>query len=152
MNAEIARHVEVLGSLRFAGGALGRLFEAVVDVAIEDQALDSERLRTILANSGFDQMATDLLRADATPYSFTQKMAAPGRASADLGEAISILVARPEVDGALADATAALAMRFSEEAFERQVALVKEQQALEARLANLCQANEDARTLDTEGS
>jgi len=150
--AEIARHVEVLGSLRFAGGALGRLFEAVVDVAIEDQALDSERLRTILANSGFDQMATDLLRADATPYSFTQKMAAPGRASADLGEAISILVARPEVDGALADATAALAMRFSEEAFERQVALVKEQQALEARLANLCQANEDARTLDTEGS
>ncbi len=150
--AEIARHVEILGSLRFAGGALGRLFEAVVDVALEDQALDSGRLRTILASSGFDQMATDLLRADATPYSFTQKTAEPARASADLGEAISILVARPEVDFALADATAALATRFSEEAFERQVALVKEQQALELRLANLCQANEDARTLDAEGN
>ncbi|OYY89644.1 MAG: DNA primase [Sphingomonas sp. 28-66-16] len=150
--AEIARHIEVLGSLRFAGGALGRLFEAVVDVALEDRALDSARLRTILASSGFDQMATDLLRADATPYSFTQKEAEPDRASADLGEAISILVARPEVDGALADATAALVMRFSEEAFERQVALVKERQALEARLANLCQANEDARTHDAEGN
>ncbi|OYX38086.1 DNA primase [Sphingomonas sp. 32-62-10] len=150
--AEIARHVEMLGALRFAGGALGRLFEAVVDVALEDQALDSERLRTILAKSGFDQMATDLLRADATPYTFTQKNAAPARVSADLHEAISILVARPEVDGALADATAALAMRFSDEAFERQVSLVKERHALEARLANLCQANEDARTLDTEGN
>ncbi len=150
--AEIARHVEMLGSLRFAGGALGRLFEAVIDVALEDQALDSARLRTILAKSGFDQMATDLLRADATPYSFTQKNAEPARVSADLREAISILVARPEVDGALADATAALSMRFSDEAFERQVSLVKERHALEARLANLCQANEDARTLDTEGN
>ncbi len=150
--AEIARHIEILGSLRFAGGALGRLFEAVVDVAIEDQALDSTRLRTILASSGFDQMATDLLRADATPYSFTQKSAEPGRASADLGEAISILVAGPEVDAALADATAVLKERFSEDAFARQVTLVKERQALDARLANLCQANEDARTLDTEGN
>ncbi len=150
--AEIARHVEMLGALRFAGGALGRLFEAVVDVALDDQALDSARLRTILATSGFDQMATDLLRADATPYSFTQKNADPARVSADLREAISILVARPEVDGALADATAALSMRFSDETFERQVSLVKERHALEARLANLCQANEDARTPDTEGN
>ena len=150
--AEIARHIEMLGALRLAGGALGRLFEAVVDVAIEDRALDSARLRTILAASGFDQMATDLLRADATPYSFTQKTADPKRASADLAEAIAVLVARPEVDAALADATAALATRFSDAAFDRQVTLVRERQALEQRLANLCQANEDARTLDTEGN
>ncbi len=50
--AEIARHMEVLGSLKLADGALGRLFEAVVDLAVEDQALDSERLLTILAKSG----------------------------------------------------------------------------------------------------
>ncbi|CAN5463171.1 DNA primase [soil metagenome] len=145
---EIARHMEVLGSLRMADGALGRLFEAVVDLALEDTALDSGRVRTILASSGFDSVANELLRADATPYSFTQKEADPERARADLDEAIAILVARPEVDNALAEATAEMQARFSDAAFDRQVALVKEKAALEARLANLCQANEDERTLD----
>ena len=37
-------------------------------------------------------------------------------------------------------------------AFERQIALVKEQQALDARLANLVQANEDARVFSAEGN
>lgn len=150
--AEIARHMEVLGSLKLADGALGRLFEAVVDLAVEDQALDSEGLLTILAKSGFDNIASDLLRADQLSCSFTQKGAEPARAREDLEEAIAILVARPEVDAALAEATVALKARYSDEAFERQVSLVKEQQALDARLANLVQANEDARALGTEGN
>jgi DNA primase len=150
--AEIARHMEVLGSLKLADGALGRLFEAVVDLAVEDQALDSEGLLTILAKSGFDIIASDLLRADQLSCSFTQKGAEPARAREDLDEAIAILVARPEVDAALAEATAALQARYSDEAFERQVSLVKEQQALDARLANLVQANEDARAFSTEGN
>ena len=156
--AEIARHVEVLGSLRMADGALGRLFEAVVDIALEDRAaenradpegaLDSGRLVTILRKSGFDGIASELLRADGTPYSFTCREADPARARADLDEAIAILVARPEADEALAEATEAMQARFSEEAFGRQVAAVKERQALEQRLANLVQANEDARALN----
>ncbi|WP_294445244.1 DNA primase, partial [uncultured Sphingomonas sp.] len=148
--AEIARHVEVLGSLRMADGALGRLFEAVVDVALEDRALDSDRLVTILAGSGFEAIARDLLRADTMPYSFTQPTGDETRAREDLDEAIAILVAQPEVDAALADATSAMQARFTEEAFERQVALVKEKQALELRLANLVQSNEDARAFDAE--
>ena len=123
--AEIARHVEVLGSLRMADGALGRLFEAVVDGALEDRAeaaLDSSRLVTILRRSGFDGIAGELLRADVTPYSFTCREADPVRARADLDEAISILIARPEADEALAEATEAMQERFSNEAFERQVA------------------------------
>jgi DNA primase len=149
---EIARHVEVLGGLKMVYGALGRLFEAVVDLALEDRALDSERLITILATSGFDEVAGDLLRADRMPYSFTQKSADADRARADLDEAIAILVARPEIDAALADATSAVEARFSEDAFERQVALVREKQELEARLANLVQANEDAASDETEGN
>lgn len=135
--AEIARHMEVLGSLKRAGGSLGRLFEAVVDVALEDQVLDSARLLTILARSGFDTIATDLLRADSLSFSFTQRDADEDRARADLDEAIAVLVARPAVDAALAEATAAVATRFDEDAFARQVALVRERQGLEARLANL---------------
>ncbi|WP_085809414.1 DNA primase [Sphingomonas sp. TZW2008] len=152
---EIARHVEVLGSLRMADGALGRLFEAVVDVALEDRALqdqtlDSARLVTILAQSGFEAVARDLLRADTMPYSFTQPTGDVTRAREDLDEAIAILVTRPEVDAALADATSAMQARFTDEAFERQVALVREKQALELRLANLVQSNEDARAFDAE--
>ena len=150
--AEIARHLEVLGSLRLADGALGRLFEAVVDLALEEQALDSTRLLTILARSGFEDVAGELLRADIMPYSFTQRSADPVRAQADLDEAIAILVARPEVDALLAEATSAMQARFTDEAFDRQVALVRERQALELRLANLVQANEDARALGSEGS
>jgi DNA primase len=155
--AEIARHMEVLGSLRLADGALGRLFEAVVDVVIEDRvaetgALDSAGLVTILARSGFEAVASDLLRADTMPYSFTQRLAEPARVRADLDEAIAILVARPEVDAQLAEATSAMQARFTDEAFERQVALVREKQALELRLANLVQSNEDARALGPEGS
>ncbi|ONF97197.1 DNA primase [Sphingomonas jeddahensis] len=148
--AEIARHMEVLGSLRMADGALGRLFEAVVDVALEDRALDSARLVTILRNSGFEAVARDLLRADTMPYSFTQPIGDEARAREDLDEAIAILVAGPEVNAALADATAAMQARFTDEAFERQVALVREKQALELRLANLVQSNEDARAFGSE--
>ena len=148
--AEIARHMEVLGSLRMADGALGRLFEAVVDVALEDQALDSARLVTILRNSGFEAVARDLLRADSMRYSFTQPAGDEARAREDLDEAIAILVAGPEVDAALAEATSAMQARFTEEAFERQVALVNEQEALRKRLANLVQAKEDARAFGSE--
>lgn len=140
--AEIARHMETLSSLRLADGALGRLFEAVVDVALEDQALDTARLRTILAASGFDRQAGELLRADTLPFTFTQKEWDAGRAALDLGEAIAVLVARPQVDAALAEATAAVQARFSDEAFERQVALVRRKAELEARLANLMLADE----------
>jgi DNA primase len=148
--AEIARHIEVLGSLKKADGALGRLFEAVVDLALEDRALDSERLVTILGTSGFDDVATDLLRADRS--SLAPKGADAERVRADLDEAIHILVARPEVDALLAAATAELGTNYSDEAFERQMSLVREQQALDVRLANLVQSNEDAKALGTEGS
>jgi DNA primase len=146
--AEIARHVEILGSLRMAGGALGRLFEAVVDLALEDQALDSDGVLTILARSGFDSVASELLRADTLPFSFTQRTADATRAAADLDEAIAVLVAGPEVDRALAEATAALQAEATEEAFARQNALVREQAALRHRLANLVLADEDDETLD----
>ena len=146
--AEIARHIEVLGSLRMAGGALGRLFEAVVDLALEEQALDSNGVLTILARSGFDSVASDLLRADTLPFSFTQKTADATRAAADLNEAIAVLISGPEVERALADATAALQADTSAEAFARQNALVREQAALRHRLANLVLADEDDETLD----
>jgi DNA primase len=151
---EIARHVEVLGSLKLADGALARLFEAVVDLALEDRRggpLDSAGLVTILASSGLGEIAGELLRADTMPYTFTQKSGDAARAREDLDEAITILIARPEVDAQLAAATAAMQARFTDDAWARQVSLVRERQALDARLANLVQSNEDARSMGSEG-
>ncbi|WP_448664384.1 DNA primase [Sphingomonas sp. CJ20] len=141
--AEIARHIEVLGSLRAASGALGKLFEAVVDVAMADRQLDSGKVLTILARSGFDSVASDLLRADTLPFSFTRHDADVERACDDLNEAIAVMVTQPVVDAALAEATAALSRDGSEEAFTRQVALSRQRQELQARLANLMLAEEE---------
>lgn len=157
---EIARHMEVLGSLRLgadqAGGSLARLFEAVVDLAAEQradgEALDSTDLRTILASSGFGDIASELLRADRMPYSFTQSSADPVQACSDLDEAIAVMVACPEVDAALVRATAACRHDTTDAAFARQVALVRERQALEERLANLMQAHNDEQTLGSEAN
>lgn len=141
---QIARHVEALGPLRRVDGELGRAFEALVDAAFADASLDGEAVRTILAKSGFDSLAAELMRADAMPFSFTRKdFGDSARAHADLERAIGVLIARPEVEQALADATAAVKAEFTDEAFARQVALVRERQALEAQLANLMLADEE---------
>lgn len=165
--AEIARHLEVLHSLARADTALSRLFEAVIDVALEDQALDTERLRTILAKSGFDQMATDMLRADGLAFSFTRPIAngeaddpvrhaeiddLRRRAASDLGEAIAILAAGPRVERALADATAAASASDDPAAFDRQQALLRESIALKARLANLMVSDKDGLESPRSGS
>lgn len=142
---EIARHMEILGSLRSASGALGRLFEAVVEVALSNPAsrqLDSEDFLTILARSGFDSVAGELLRADTLPFSFTRPAADVAKAREDLGEAIAVMAAQPAVDVALAEATAALMRDGTEEAFARQVALSRQRQELQDRLANLMLAED----------
>ncbi|MBX3564650.1 MAG: DNA primase [Sphingomonas sp.] len=142
--AEIARHMEVLGSLRNASGALGKLFEAVIDVALEDRQLDQGKVLTILAKSGFDSVASDLLRADTLPFSFTRpKTVDEAKAREDLNEAIAVMVAQPAVDAALAEATAALIEDTTDEAFARQQALSRQRQELEARLANLMLADDE---------
>ncbi|UUL83322.1 DNA primase [Sphingomonas qomolangmaensis] len=145
--AQIARHIEILGSLKLANATLARLFEAVIDVALEDQALDSGHVLTILARSGFDQVASDLLRADSLPFTFTQGHADEAQAMADLNEAIAVMVARPRVDAALMEATLAVQTGFTDEAYTRQIALVHERARLEARLANLMLPDEDDETL-----
>ena len=146
---EIWHNIEMLDRLSFADRTLGEVFDAVMDAAFADRTVDRARLVPILAEHGFEAIVTDLLRADMMPYSFAQKAGERRRISEDLEEAITILVARPQVAAALA-AIDRHEASSSAEAFERQVALVNEQRALDERLANLVQANEDARALGPE--
>lgn len=141
---EIGVHVETLERMRFADRQLERLLDYVVEQALAARALDSERLRTILLQSEFAQIVAELLRPDTKPpYSFCSKAADPGRAVIDLRETIEVVTAKPQVDAALAEATAAVQARFSDEAFERQVALVRRKAELESRLANLMLADDE---------
>ncbi len=139
--AEIARHMELLGSLRLVDGPLGALYEATVDVMLEDRSLDSGSLITILARSGFESITEELMRADAMPFSFTG-YGDVSHATDHLGEAIGILVSAPAVKLALGKATEAF-VAGDDRAFERQQVLIREQQQLQARLANLVLADED---------
>jgi DNA primase len=139
----LTRHLEALSTLGMGTGDVARAFGLLVDLAIGEQALDSGHILTILARSGFDQVASDLLRADSLPFSFTQADADVSRAEADLDEAIAVMVARPRVDAALAEATAAVQVRFTDAAYQHQQTLVLEQRRLEERLANLKMADED---------
>lgn len=139
---EIARHMEALTALRFHDPALGRLMAALIDVAIADQTLDPGRLSTILALSEYNDVARELLRADSLPFSFTRRDAEPEKARADLGEAIQVMVSRPEVDAALQEATGRLQARFDEETFAEQQRLLGLRNEVERRLANLMQDGE----------
>lgn len=169
---EIARHAEALERLRSGDGALARLgdsplarmFETVLDASLRHHALDSAQLRTILAQSGFGEDADALLRPESLSLSFarapargneensdpeaetaraaTEKARQEARARALLDEAITVMATRPAVEAELTRATADLAEGFTDAAFARQVALVKQRQELEARLANLLRPDE----------
>jgi DNA primase len=89
-------------------------------------------------------VASDLLRADTLPFSFTRSDGMDElKAREDLNEAIAVMVAQPVVDAALAEATLALSRDGSEEAFARQVALSRQRRELQARLANLMLADDE---------
>ena len=139
---ELARHMEALGGVDFQDPLVDRLIHALVDIALEDQALDTERLTTILAATEFNELARDLLRADSLRFSFTRKDAEPEGAKADLSEAIQVLVLRPELDMALAEATSRLQARFDEATYAEQQRLRALRVETERRLANLMQGDE----------
>ena len=139
---ELGRHMEALGSLDFHDPVIARLMAALIDVAIQDQTLDTDRLATILAATEFNHIARELLRADSLPFSFAKKDAEPDKARHDLDEAIQVMVWRPEVDAALAAATSRLQVRFDEATYSEQQRLLGIRGEVERRLANLMQGDE----------
>jgi DNA primase len=140
----LSAQAEALHALRFGDPLIARLMDSLVDLALHEQALDPERLATILRSGEFDALARDLLRADSLPFSFTRKDAEPDRARTELAEAIQVMVERPEVDAALAAATARLKESFDETTYGEQQRLLEMRVDIDRRLANLMQDDEGA--------
>ena len=103
--AEIRAHVEELSALRIADPTHARLLKALLGTAWGEEIVETQALLTILGDGDLYNMAKGLLRADALTFTFTRKSADSDRARRDLAEAIRVMVAGPEIDAALANAT-----------------------------------------------
>ncbi|MBA2920104.1 DNA primase [Sphingomonas sp. MAH-20] len=140
----LARHAEALHGLQASDPAIARLLDALVDLALEEQALDTERLGTILRSSEFDALARDLLRADRLRFSFTKKDADPERARTDLAEVIQAMVEQPEIEAALRSATERFMRTMDDNDRLEQQRLRELRDENARRLANLMQDDEGA--------
>src|SRR3546814_3632753 len=88
------------------------LMEFILSSAMQQEILDTNTLLTILGQGELYNIARRLLRADALNFTFTRKDADPGRACRDLAEAIRVMVAGPEIENALAEATRRMSETF----------------------------------------
>lgn len=145
----IAAHGEALNRLRIADPEDAALLEAMVEAALFDEGLDSERLLAILAPMTVYNRALTLLRADGMQFSFNRGTARREQADAahgqdsparrDLDEFVAVLVTQPEIRARLAEATAAFQQSLDEGGLERQQKLRAMDEALTRRLADLAE-------------
>ena len=138
----IGEHAEAIHGLPL-DGALDRLRNLMVEVALTHAELDPEALNTILAQRGGAPLLEELGRRRGLGFSFTRREADPERARRDLVLAIETLAARPGLDAALAAATARLKDEGDEAAFQEQQRLRAARDEADHELATLFEAEGD---------
>ncbi len=129
--AEIARHAEALSRCTAVDGR----FDLLLDASDQGQALESDALATILARQGQTLPSPKDYRG--MRFGFLHPDTAPPQACAELGQAIELLVERPALETALADATERLNREFTDEAYAEQQRLLKRKLEFEARLGQM---------------
>ncbi|HET9335454.1 MAG TPA: toprim domain-containing protein, partial [Sphingomicrobium sp.] len=126
-------HVEELAHLGIKDRGCADLRDQLVQIAMSGQHLDRAALETILAGKA----AGSDVRRGAMRFSFTQASSNPEVALSDLGAALEAVIARSEIDAALAEATRRLEQDFSELAFAEQQRLLAAKKSYNDRLASL---------------
>ncbi len=137
--AVILACAEALATLPIADRDLDALRNHLLDAAYDNPALDSAALITICEQHGFGALAAQLVDVNGLAFSFTRRQADAELARRDLGMAIEALAARPELDAALAAATARLAEHWDETGFAEQMRLLEARREADARLASLAE-------------
>ena len=135
---------EALAVLPMANPALAAFKAMLVDAAYDNDIVESGRLDTICAQHGQSALLADLRDLVGIAFSFTRNDADAEVARRDLAMAIEALASRPELDGALAAATARLATGFDEDGFAEQMRLMSALKVADQKLASLVQGDEDA--------
>jgi DNA primase len=135
---QIARHAESLARL----SALDERFDALID-ALEDSgesgtALESEQVATILARRGL--AAPGPSDYAGFRFGFLSGGTQDAQTAAELANAIGLLIERPALERALAEATARLERDFSDEAYAEQQRLLKRKLEFDSRLRQMATA------------
>jgi DNA primase len=133
---------EAVMQLPFADPELDRMRHLLIDSAFDHPSLDSSALATICEAQGLAKLSRDLLNAN-NLFSFTRPGTDAEIARRDLAMAIEALASRPELDAALAAATARLQEDWNEAGFVEQTRLLEARRAADQRLAALAEGDND---------
>ena len=145
----LPRHADALARLRRAEPGLAALVDCLVELGDAGQVLDRAALATILA-------ARNLVPPSPVTYAglrlaFLETDADQAAAHAALDDAMTILVERPALDRALADATLRVEREGTDEAFAEQQRLRERRVALDRRMVQRATARAGAE-IETNGS
>ena len=135
---------EAVAQLAIADAELTALRNLLLDTAFDRPGLDSPQLVTICEEAGFERLADSLINAKSLAFSFMRRQADAETARRDLGMVIEVLAARPELDAALAAATARLGETLDEAGLAEQQRLIQARHDVEQRLAALVQRDDGA--------
>ncbi len=133
----ISDHAEQFAALPLDDNAALRLRDRMIDLAMTGAMLDRDALVTILAQGETAAAWADVSSSGDIGFSFTRTRGDPDMARRDLALAVDALIARSEIDQALAAATRRLEQDFTENAFAEQQRLILARASVNDRLASL---------------
>jgi len=132
--AEIARHADALAHAKLPDPR----FAALVDAVDSGAPLETGQLGTILAERGLAAPAPEEYAA--LRFGFLVDGAPDDQACTDLAQAIALLVERPALEAALAQATARFERDLSDGAYAEQQRLLKRKLEFDSRLRQMASA------------
>jgi DNA primase len=145
--AEIRRHRETLAHIAIADSRLAALVDVLIDIALDEETVETGRLLTILGQGEVYNIAKELLRADALHFTVTGKVSHIGDARRVIDEAMLVMVAMPRIEAELAAATRAMGEAQDDAAFEagfaHQQDLRRRKAELEERISELIEPQDE---------
>lgn len=136
--AELARHGDALAHAQLGDPR----FAALVEALDSGELLETARLGTILAARGLAPPASDDYAA--LRFGFLVDGTSPEQARADLDQAVGLLVERPALEMALAEATRRCEQDLSDGAYAEQQRLLKRKLEFDSRLRQVASARAGA--------
>ena len=135
---------EALSVLPINDAALHAFKTMLVDAAYDGDVVENGALETICDGHGQSGLLGELRAFNGLAFSFTRSNADAELARRDLAMAIEALASRPELDAALAAATARLADDGDDEGLAEQMRLMSARLDADQKLAALVQGDEPA--------
>ena len=132
--AELERHAEVLAHAELPDPR----FAVLVDALDSGAALETANLATILEDRGL--AAPDPVEYAALPLGFLVDDVAVDQAREGLAQAVGLLIERPALEAALAEATGRFERDVSDGAYAEQQRLLKRKLEFDARLRQMASA------------